>query len=282
MTTWPHRLQAQQRAFGAIVRAGADSAGLLRERPVGPSLIAIYQHAYPARLTSALRDNHEVLARALGDEAFDRLARAFIDAHPSRQPSIRWFGAGLADFMTQHEELVPHPAMADIARMDWAVRGAFDAADATPITRDALLALPADAWPELRFDAHPSVRIVPLHWRIERAWRDLRRSIDDELPEPVLDAPESGAHHLLVWRLALQPQWRSMEADEAALLGSALRGMPFAGLCEMATTQGHDEQSAAVVVVTALQQWLAEGLIGAVRQGNEPTADGSAGDGDSP
>ena len=34
-------------------------------------------------LAEALADNHTVLARALGDEGFDALARAYIAAHPS-------------------------------------------------------------------------------------------------------------------------------------------------------------------------------------------------------
>ncbi|WP_163367521.1 HvfC/BufC N-terminal domain-containing protein, partial [Klebsiella aerogenes] len=84
----------------------------------GPGL-QVYRHAYRARLAEALADNYTVLARALGDEAFDALAQAYLAAHPSRHPSIRWFGAALADFMAvAGDELVPHPGLVDLARMD--------------------------------------------------------------------------------------------------------------------------------------------------------------------
>ena len=88
-------LREQQLAFAAAVREGAAAHVLLKPRGNGePALLGIYQHAYRARLVAALRDNHEVLALALGDDAFDAIAQAYIDAHPSRFASIRWFGDG--------------------------------------------------------------------------------------------------------------------------------------------------------------------------------------------
>jgi len=90
-------LREQQLAFAAAVREGANVDALPKPRINGePALVGIYRHAYRARLVAALRDNHEVLALALGDEAFDAIAQAYIDAHPSRFASIRWFGDGLA------------------------------------------------------------------------------------------------------------------------------------------------------------------------------------------
>jgi hypothetical protein len=93
--------------------------------------LAVYLQAYRARLTAALRDNYPVLQRALGDDAFDLLARAYLDEHPSHFRSIRWFGDSLAEFLAAAPEHLPHPALVDLARMDWAMRTAFDAADAT-------------------------------------------------------------------------------------------------------------------------------------------------------
>src|SRR5688572_23054163 len=123
-------LREQQRAFAAAVADGADAGVLLADDPRGdPPALFAYRYAYAARLAEALRDNFEVLARALGDEGFHTLARAYIAAHPSTEPSIRWFGHRLADFMAAaldaDDGLVPHPALVDFARMDWALRAAF-------------------------------------------------------------------------------------------------------------------------------------------------------------
>ncbi|MBT9525525.1 MAG: putative DNA-binding domain-containing protein [Rhizobacter sp.] len=247
--------QQQHQLLAAIVDA-APAEGMLRGRE--PSLLRIYQHAYAARLLGALRDNHGVLPRAMGDEAFDALALAYLQAHPSRQPSIRWFGDRLAQFMATRDDLVPHPALIDLARMEWALRTAFDAADAASLSAAALAQLPSPAWPELVLRLHPSVQLLALGWRIEPAWRALQSGGDDE---PELPEPQPGLHTLLVWRAGLETRWRSAASElEATLLAALMRGEPFAALC------GHAAQSvgageAAVRVVGALHQWLAEGLL---------------------
>lgn len=249
------QLQHQMRC--AIAGEPEAACGLLRARPGHESLLRVYRHAYRARLTAALRDNHGVLPRAMGDEAFDALAAAYVDEHPSRHPSIRWFGDRLADFMAAHGDLVPHPAFVDLARMEWALRGAFDAADAPPLARETLAALPSGAWPSLVLRLHPSVQMLQLDWAVEPAWKALQDAGD----EPELPEPQASPHTLLVWRPVLDTRWRSAEsALEAVLLDAVARGETFAVLCDCAA-QAVGDEAAAACVVNALQQWLAEGLL---------------------
>jgi hypothetical protein len=251
------QLQRQMRCAIAGEPEAAD--GLLRARPGREPLLRIYRHAYRARLIGALRDNFGVLPRAMGDEAFDALATAYVDQHPSREPSIRWFGDRLAEFMATDGGLVPHPALVDLARMEWALRGAFDAADGPLLTREALAALPAEAWPQLVLRLHPSVQRLQLDWAVEPAWKALH----DEDGEPTLPEPQPLPHTLLVWRPVLDTRWRSAEsALEAVLLDAVADGEPFAALCERAA-QAEGEAAAAARVVSALQQWVAEGLLAA-------------------
>jgi hypothetical protein len=73
---------------GAVDRAGPAAAGLGAERR-----LAIYHHAYRARLLETLRDSFGHTWRYLGDEWFDLLAGHFIEQHPSQQRNLRWYGA---------------------------------------------------------------------------------------------------------------------------------------------------------------------------------------------
>lgn len=251
----------QQRQLAAAIRDGADPAGLLAgDAALG---LEVYRHAYRARLAEALADNHTVLARALGDEAFDALAQAYIAARPSRHPSIRWFGHALADFMAEAgEALVPHPGLVDIARMDWALRGAFDAADAPPLEPATLAALGPDDWAALVLHLHPSVQRVALAHAIEPAWRVLREwEPESGADQPELPEPVPHVHELLAWRQGLETRWRSLEPLEAALLDAVAAGAPFMRLCERAAEVLGDPEAAAPAVIGALQQWLAEGLL---------------------
>lgn len=250
-----------QQRLAAAIRDGADADGLLAgDFGIG---LAVYRHAYLARLVAALVDNYTVLARAMGDEAFDALGRAYLAAQPSRQPSIRWFGHELAGFMaTAGEALVPHASLVDFARMDWALRGAFDATDASPLEAVALAALDPDDWAGLVLHLQFSVRRVTLAHAIEPAWRALREWDPEsglalaELPEPL-----PHVHVLLAWRQGLETRWRSLEPLEAALLEGVDTGLPFARLCERAAEELGDAQAAAPAVVAALQRWLADGLL---------------------
>lgn len=261
-------LREQQRAFAAAVVHGADTAGLFTANARGGApLVEIYRHAYGARLAEALRDNFEILALAMGDEAFTELAAAYIAAQPSRRPSIRWFGDGLAGFMAERvaidDGLVPHPAFVDFARMDWALRAAFDAADAPALGRDVLATLPPEAFAGLRLRPHPSVQIVQLDWAIEAAWRALRGHDPASGSEPELPAPTPSSHKLLAWRRGLETQWRSLDDTEAALLQAMAAGDDFATLCERAARFcGGDAERAATIAAIALAQWFGDSLIG--------------------
>ncbi len=256
-------LRRQQQAFAAAV-LGRPPRRLLQRRPDGrPAPIGVYRHAHGARLEAALRDNYEMLARAMGDDAFGALATAYVAQQPSTTPSIRWFGHRLAEFMAglvaAGDERVGHAALVDLARMDWALRAAFDAADAPLLDGAVLAALAPHQWPALRLALQPSVRLLALQWAVEPAWRALRAA--DDGAEPELPAPEPLPHRLLVWRQGLETRWRALPDDEAALLDAVADGRDFAALCQCAGDRAGDTERALPLVVGVLQQWLADGLL---------------------
>ena len=252
-------LAAQQRQLKQAIVQGDDGAPCAAVA----GRLHIYRQAYAARLVSALRVNFGVLPLVLGDDAFDTLARAYIEAHPSRTPSIRWFGDRLADFMVARPDLVPHPAITELARMEWALRGAFDAADASPLALQSLAELPPDAWHALVFVPLPSVQLLDLGWRIEPVWRALQGvGAGDELPE--LPAPKAFEHALVVWRSGLATRWRALEQPTSAWLRAAIGGAPFAAQCASAAEQVGASRAAAQVAA-ALRGWVDDGLFSAWR-----------------
>ena len=253
-------MKALQQSLQAAIREDADPADLLQ----GPSAtgLAIYREAYRARLVAALRDNYLVLHRAMGDEEFDALAQAYVEAHPSSHASIRWFGDRLAAFMANaYSERLPHPAMIDFARMDWALRAAFDGPDAAVLAAGDLQAVSPEDWPALVFHLHPTAQLQDLGWAVEPAWRALRaHEPESDEPAPELEAPVESIHQLLVWRQGLDTRWRALEALEAALLQAVSSAQSFEMICaEAARYVGED--AAAGTVVRLLQRWLADGLL---------------------
>lgn len=235
---------------------------LLHDQPLAPGLLkprgdaqfAVYRQAYRARLRAALRDNYEVLPLVMGDDAFDALAEAYIAAHPSTHYSLRWFGHLFANFMAAHEALVAHPAMVDLAHLEWALRHAFDATDAAPLDAAELGALPAQDWSDLRLALHPSVQMLPLQWAAGPVWHALKTG-QKEVP-----APDALAHHVLVWREGLHTRWQSLTEVQATFIQGLLAGHSFGDICAtLAQQQG--EEAAASAAVTVLRELLGYGVI---------------------
>ena len=255
-------LASLQRAFhayvlhgdGAVVQCidgagGADPARRLQ----------IYHDAYRLRLIEALRNDFPALAAATGDEGFDRLARAYIDAHPSRHFNLRWFGARLAEFLEASASFASAPALAETARFEWALTLAFDAADVTPLDAGALAEVPPQAWPRLRVDLHPSAQRIALAWNAAEFWEQVK---DGEAPQTVGRLPDRRTW--LVWRRGLSVYFRALEADEAAALECVAAGASFAALCDALCDYGPPEEVPARAA-TLLQRWLGEALIAGLR-----------------
>lgn len=239
---------------------------LLQDQPVPVDLLkrrgepqfAVYRNAYRARLRGALRENFEVLPLVMGDDAFDDLANGYIDTHPSSHYSLRWFGHQLAAFMAEQDDLVPHPAMVDLARMEWALRTAFDAPTVDALAPDALAKVQAEDWPHLRLGLHPAVQMLDMQWAIGPVWHALKAEQDDVPPPDALD------HHLLVWRHGLHTQWKSLNTAEATFVQSLQAGHTFGETCEaLAGVVGDD--NAAKTAATQLRECLGNGVIASVQ-----------------
>jgi Putative DNA-binding domain len=245
-----HNLQRQfQQAL--LVDQPMDVALL---RSSGVAQFGVYRIAYRARLRAALRDNFEVLPLVMGDDAFDALANAYISAHPSRHYSLRWYGHQLCEFMSNNAALLDHPAFLDLARMEWALRQAFDAAHADPLTSEALTAVPASDWENLVFELHPSVQLLGLNWAIGPIWHALKSGQSD------IDPPEALDHHILVWRLGMNTQWKSLAQAESDFVEELLAHRTFGQMCET-LVESVGEAQAAATAVALLSELLKAGAI---------------------
>ena len=248
-----HTLQGQFQ--DAVLRDQPAMAGLLSAR--GAEQFGVYRSAYRARLCAALRDNFEVLPLVMGDASFDALAHAYIEAHPSRHYSLRWFGHQLCAFMADNDALLDHPAMLDLARMEWALRQAFDAAPAALLAPAELAAVPAPDWSELQFTLHPAVQLLELQWAVGPVWHALKSGQDG------VDPPEALEHHMLVWRQGMNTQWKSLTQTEAVFVQCLQAGQRFGPVCQ-ALARHVGDAAAAPTAVHLLRQLLGFGAIGAL------------------
>jgi hypothetical protein len=224
------------------------------------TLLDVYRDGYALRLIEALTTDYPGVMAMAGPADFDHMARAYIAAHPSRQPSVRWYGRDLADFLATTEPYSRTPAAAEMARFEWALGEAFDSPDVTPITADALMALPQEAWETLSFTTLPSLRRLVLVFETPQGWQR-REEVEpgdlevERAPEPLTWA---------IWRPDLVSNFRSLEADEAAMLDALVEGRSFPELCEAVASFTGDEQAPARAA-GLLRAMVEGGMIGGFR-----------------
>jgi hypothetical protein len=250
-------------AFQSHILTGDDR---IRARIVGTDKVdaatrlGIYANAYRLRLIEALDTDYPGLRTLAGDGEFDRMARAYIDAHPSGYRSLRWFGDRLSEFLHSTAPWSGYPVFAEMADFEWALSDAFDAADSDLASVEDMAALPPADWPLARFVPHASVRRLDLRWNVPTVWK----AIDSGEEPPAIE--ESG-HPVawLVWRHNLLTHFRSQRVDEAWALDALRCGENFAAICG-GLTEWVDARNVAAHAAGLLKQWLTDGLIREIRQ----------------
>jgi Putative DNA-binding domain len=251
-----------QHSFQAAVMAGEDAILALipdNSRTSRGVLLGVYRNAYVGRLADIVAHDHPILARYMGDEAFDVMARAYIAAHPSRHPNVRWFSQGLPEFLASREVYNVLPELTDLAHLERALNAAFDAADAPLLDIAALARHAPERWGKLRFEVHPSAARHDCTTNAFGIWRALK----EEAPPPraeKLCEPE----RLLVWRNGVTPAVRPLGVEEAMMWDEAVKGVRFSGLCELVATYAGAE-GAALRAAQYVQGWIAAGTLSKTR-----------------
>src|SRR5258708_10735389 len=196
------------------------------------TLLDVYRDGYALRLIEVLTNDYPGLMAMAGPADFDQLARAYIAAHPSRHASVRWFGQHLADFIAGTPPFSRSPAAAEMARFEWLLGEAFDAPDHGPVTAAQLMALPPEAWETLCFTALPSLRRSVLAFEVAQAWQRREEVEAGNLEVAAAAAPTPW----MIWRPERVSSFRSLEADEAAMLHAVVQGRPLPQLCQATAT----------------------------------------------
>jgi len=248
-----------QRAFQDYVLASTDVfTAQVRDTSKADrvTLLDVYRDGYALRLIEVLTmDFPGVLAMA-GPEGFDTLARAYIAAHPSRHPSVRWFGGKLANFLAT-KPYDRTPAMAEMARFEWALGQAFDSVDVEPVQAEAIMAVPPEAWETIAFAPIPSLQHLAFAHDVPPSWQRREEVEPGSLEVALLEAPVTW----VIWRPERVSNFRSLEPDEAAMLGAMIERQPFPALCE-ALLPFVEEDQAAARAAGLLRAWVEEGMIG--------------------
>jgi hypothetical protein len=244
----------QQQMLEAVLAAKTAAMPPVRSDAIADahSRLSVYQHGYRVRLRDALKNEFAGL-QCMAGRGFNALLDTYVETHPSGHYNIRWYGTGLADFLDG-----AHPdraQLAEIARLDWAISTAFDAADEPSLGITELANIPPEAWAELRLLPQANLHLLNCAYNVDA----FRRAADRGAARPHLRRYVR-PRRILVWRQATSVHYRRLDEDEWPVLAAAQRGEAFATLCAM-LAERHGEAAAMGRMVALLQAWAGAGLL---------------------
>ncbi len=194
-------------------------------RPAGKRF-DVYRNNVVASLVEALATGFPVIEKLIGAGRFRQLAVEYSRAHPPRSPLMMHMGGDLPAFLEGFAPLAGYGYLADVARLELAMRASYHAADAAPLDPSRLAALPPEALGAARLTLAPSVRLVESRWPIVQLWRFNMEG-----------GPKPGAvaETALVTRPGYDPQITAIGAGDAAFLTALAAGQTIGAAADAAT-----------------------------------------------
>jgi hypothetical protein len=120
----------------------------------------VYRNNVTVSLINALVAAFPAVRRITGADFFRAMARFHVRASPPTSPLLFDYGRDFPEFIAGYQYARSMPWLADVARIERAWLDAYHAADAQPMTAEALASIPPVRLADVVLTPHPAMRIV--------------------------------------------------------------------------------------------------------------------------
>ncbi len=188
------QLAEQQTLFAEFLRSGDATllAGQIAE--AGPSMqirLGVYRQNMLGNLAAVLRLAYPAVLRVVGAAAFNKAAQEFIQIRSPKTANLYEYDEYFSIHLNQSMLSRQHPALADIARLDWAVHRALHATRHPALALEGLSQIDLTKITNLYFTAHPSLTLLTVGPMARAGWE--AALLGNHLP------PAPRAEHLAVF-----------------------------------------------------------------------------------
>lgn len=226
-----------QRRFARSMRDGRNAAaGLIVDDGVPPELrLAIHRNNTYASLVEVLTGAFPRVAALLDEGRFRTTAASYVGEELPSRSQLAKYGAKFPAFLERLPLARIYPWLPDLARLEWARHEAFFAADAVPLTPEAVSSIPAERYSDLRLRLHPAVRWVTAQYPVDQLW--------EASAVPAHVAPQRVA--VLVMRPNLAVVHTVITAADTVFLHAVASGQTLDGAAEAVLNEDphHDLQT---------------------------------------
>ena len=164
--------------------------------------IGIYRGSVHGILTQALEQTFPVCKMLLGEKFFNAMCDVFIDQHPPSSPFFADFGATLASFLDTFEPAKPVPFVADMARLEWLRKQAWQTKLEPASDFTQLMETPEADYATLTFSLNPSLQLFQSNYRIDLLWNAHQLNNQTEIDAAVERVNINEPVKLAIWKLS--------------------------------------------------------------------------------
>lgn len=210
----------------------------------------VYQNNYRAQLVGCLEEAFPRVRAWMGDDLFLNAVITHIDSHPPHAWTVDAYAGGFGETLAT---LFPeNPDLQELAWIESALSEVFVAADAEPLSLEALSTVD---WDTARLHLTPSLVTRVLTTNAERIWSALWE--EQSVPEGEMLAEPGG---LMVWRRQFTSRLKPVDALEHEALLHLQQHGSFATLCDL-LVERLGETEGVTKAGELLANWLGSELI---------------------
>jgi len=163
--------------------------------------LAVYRGNLLGTATHALAAAYPVIAKVVGGEFFEAMAREYARYSPSTSGDLNQYGVRLPEFLERFAPVRELPYLPDLARLEWAVHRAHYGADVDPLDVMRLVAVAPAQQSDLRLRLNPLCALFESPYPLARIWEVHQNDYTGEFSVQF----ENGPFHALV----LRPRFRA-------------------------------------------------------------------------
>jgi hypothetical protein len=196
-----------------------------------PRRFAVYRNNVVVGLISALETAFPVVRALVGEAFFAAMARVHLSDAPPRSPLMMFYGRDFPEFLETFPPVAHLPYLADVARLEIALRDSYHAADTVPVSAEVAAEASPEALAEARLLLAPTLRLVRCAHPVHAIWA--------ANAGVAAARPARGPQDVLVMRRDFDPEPHPVAPDTAAFVAAAIGG---AGIAAAAAAAGpaHD------------------------------------------
>ncbi|MBK1635226.1 HvfC/BufC N-terminal domain-containing protein [Rhodovulum adriaticum] len=190
----------------------------------------IYRNNVVASLIAAMETGFPVVRALVGAEFFTAMAGEFVRAHPPSSPRLMLYGTAFPVFLAAFAPVAHLGYLADVARLELALRESYHAADATPLDPRILTTYTAEDLARMRLRLAPALRLIRSDWPVLGIWQAHHGG----------RPPQPGPQDVLIARPGFDPVPLLLPQGGGAVIAALKEGKSLGSALECADSEFQD------------------------------------------